>query len=480
MAQARPGHPALVCGERTWTYADLWSQSAATARALLFDGLQQGEPVGLIGENEAAYVCAYIAILRAGGVAVPVNAMLDAKSVREQLALVGATVVFVGKVASDVRQALEGDHIIHQLGYATGLVGSRRLPAVIPKANCSIMLTSGSTGRPKGVVHSHRSMLHGCLQLASTFPFGPAERGVVFLPLYACIPEQVLPTLCTGGTLEILPGFDVDRVAEACTRATTLDAVPTVLRRLIEHAPHDKLSSLKWVLFASEVMPVNLLRRWWDELPGIEMHQFYGMTEALPLAGAPHALLRAEPSTVGRPFPTTGMRVLVDSSHSDGSGEIIASTPARMTGYFNDRIATKSAYTDSGELRTGDVGRIDDRGLVFLTGRRKDIIISGGINISPGEIEAVAGTHPGVQEAVVVGIPSDRWGETPVVVAVARPNQALSAHELVRHCRTHLSSFKKPSAAALVPQLPTTGIGKADKATVRKMIADGVIDLVFN
>jgi acyl-CoA synthetase (AMP-forming)/AMP-acid ligase II len=323
-------------------------------------------------------------------------------------------------------------------------------------------------------------MLHGSLQLASTFPFGPAERGVVFLALYACIAEQVLPTLCTGGTLEILPGFDVDRVADACTRATTFDAVPTVLRRLIEHASLDKLSNLKWILFASEIMPVSLLERWWDELPGVEMHQFYGMTEALPLTAAPHALLRAEPTTVGRAFPTTRLSVIADRTSSDGSGELVAATPARMTGYFNDRSATKSAFTGRGEIRTGDVGRIDERGLVFLTGRCKDIIISGGMNLAPGEIEAVASAHASVREAVVLGIPSARWGETPVVIAVAKPNHVLTPDELLRHCRSRLSSFKKPTAAALVPQLPTTGIGKTDKAALLRMIEDGEIGLVYN
>lgn len=121
---------------------------------------------------------------------------------------------------------------------------------------------------------------------------------------------------------------------------------------------------------------------------------------------------------------------------------------------------------------------MDDRGLVFLTGRLKDIIISGGLNVAPAEIEAAAFGHGGVQEAIVVGIPSDRWGETPVVVAVPKSGSGLTAEGLLRHCREALPSFKRPSAAALVASLPVTGIGKGDKAAVKRLIADGGIDLV--
>src|SRR5699024_1496901 len=121
----------------------------------------------------------------------------------------------------------------------------------------------------------------------------------------------------------------VERVADACTRATTFDAVPTILSRLLEHAPHHKLSSLKWVLFASEPMPVTLLHRWWDELPGVETHQFYGMTEVLTLSAAPHHLLRAEPSSIGRAFPTTRLGVdLQCPGEPDGGRELIGATPA--------------------------------------------------------------------------------------------------------------------------------------------------------
>ncbi|MFI9837507.1 class I adenylate-forming enzyme family protein [Nonomuraea sp. NPDC051941] len=479
VTRAQGARPALIHEGVTWSYRDLWSRAEVVARHLLTTGLRPGDAVGLIGTNEPAYVVNYLGIMRAGGTAVPVNGMLDGTSASRLLASVDAARVFVGRVAAGVRDQLAESFQIFSMDPVESVPRRGRLPVVRPDSPAAIMLTSGSTGHPKGVVHTQHTMLHACLQLTSAFPFRPDDRSVVFLPLYACIPEQVLPVLCTGGALEILPRFDVDRVADACAHATTFDAVPTILSRLIEHAPLDKLAHLRWVLFASEPMPEPLLRRWWDELPGVEMHQLYGMTEVLPLTAAPHRLLRQEPSSVGRAFPTT--RLGVDPGHPvgpDGGRELLGASPSLMKGYYKDEIATKAALDADGAMRTGDLGRIDERGMVFLTGRSKDIIISGGINIAPVEIEAVAAQHPAVERAIVVGVPSDRWGETPVVVAVPRRGSALTADDLLAHCRSLLTSYKRPTGAGLIDILPTTGIGKAAKDAVRKMIADGEITLV--
>lgn len=442
-------------------------------------GLQPGQAVGLIGANEPAYIVNYFGILRAGGTAVPINARLDAAAVKEQLAHVDAIAVFVGRLDESVRAELAGSFRVLPM-VTTEHSGRRgRLPAVGARSTAAILLTSGSTGQPKGAMHTHGTMLHSALQLISVFPFGQDDRAVVFLPLYACIPEQVLPMLCAGGSLEILPGFDIERMADACTRATTFDAVPTVLSRLIEHAPLHKLANLKWVLFASEVMPVPLLRRWWDELPGVEMHQLYGMTEMLTLTAAPDHILRQEPATVGRPFPTTALSVEPgDAAAADGSGELLGLSPGRMKGYYEDQAATRAAFAPDGSMRTGDLGRIDERGLVFLTGRSKDIIISGGINIAPVEIEAVAAQHPAIERAIVVGVPSERWGETPVVVAVPRPGWGFTSDDLLSHCRSQLTGHMRPTGAGLIDAFPTTGIGKAAKEAVKKMIVDGKISLV--
>jgi acyl-CoA synthetase (AMP-forming)/AMP-acid ligase II len=396
---------------------------------------------------------------------------------REQVEHVGAVGAIAGDVDAATRDGLAQARPVWRLRDLDPAVGTGALPALGAGAAATILLTSGSTGRPKGVVHTQGSLLHMALQLACALPFGPEERSIAFLPFFAAA-EQVLPVLCTGGSLDVLPGFDPERIASAARHATTFDAVPTVMARLLDQAPLGDLAGLRWVSFASEPMPASLLRRWWDALPGVSTYQFYGMTELIPIAVAGDRLQREEPATVGVPFPTARLSAIGGAGPAGRDGELVCHSPAQMRGYHGDEAATAAATTADGAIRTGDLGLIDQRGRVFLTGRLKDLIISGGLNVAPAEIEAVACEHPGILTAVVVGIPDERWGETPVVVAVPAREGGVAARDVLHHCRRALTSFKRPSAAALVDVLPATGIGKSAKAVVRQQILDGEIELV--
>ena len=453
VSHAHARRPAVHGDGLSWSYEELWARAGGMARHLLRDrGIRPGDRVGLVGANSPAYLAAYLGVLRAGAVVVPLNAMLDIAELREQLALVEAACV----LGDGLEEAIALPDVQH--------VGTGPLPQPGPGSPACIFLTSGSTGKPKGVVHTQGSLLHTALQLACALPFGPDERSIAFLPFFAAA-EQVLPVLCTGGALDVLPGFDPERIARAARDATSFDAVPTVMARLLDQAPLEDLARLRWVSFASEPMPASLLKRWWDALPDVATHQFYGMTECVPVTVASDRLQREEPTSVGIPFPTTRLSAV--------DGELVFRSPAQMLGYFG-----AAETTAGGDIRTGDLGRIDERGRVFLTGRLKDLIISGGLNVAPAEIEAVACEHPGILTAVVVGIPDDRWGETPVVVAVPARDNGVAARDVLHHCRRELTSFKRPSAAALVDVLPATGIGKSAKAVIRQQILDGEIALV--
>ncbi|MGE0065739.1 MAG: class I adenylate-forming enzyme family protein [Solirubrobacterales bacterium] len=481
VARAQSSWPAVIGDGVVWTYGELWERAGNISQHLTKDlGLAQGDRVALLGANEPAYLAAYFGIMRAGCVVVPINAMLDAGATREQLALVEASGLIAGKVDGEVRETIAEELPVWSLDkLPAGRSGY--LPRLGPSSPACILLTSGSTGRPKGVVHSQGTLLHAALQMAAGLPFGPRDRNVAFLPFYASVPEQVLPTLCTGGALDVLPGFDAERVARAAREATALNAVPTVMARLLDQAPHEDLAGLHWVSFASEPMPVSLLERWWDALPDVETHQFYGMTELLTITAASDRLLRQVPSSVGVPFPSSGL-IAIDEKGGEildgGAGELACKSPSKMLGYLGDPEATASARMPDGAMRTGDIGRFDEDGRVYLTGRLKDLIISGGLNIAPAEIEAVACRHPAVTTAAVVGIPDERWGETPVVVVVPANGSELDATAILEHCRRDLASFKRPSGAAVVEELPSTGIGKSAKAVIRQQILDGEIELV--
>ena len=479
VVRSHGSRPAMLVGKRSHSYRELWERSFAIARWLLnHPRFRPASSVGLIGNNSADYLTAYFGVMRAGGVVVPLNERLTGDEVKGQLELVQA----VGVLTSDFpAEPLRGTVPVWPIADCdTGR--SARGPRLSPGTPACILLTSGTTGRPKGVVHSHGTMLHAATQLARAFGFGPGERSIAFLPFYAAIPEQVLPALLSGASLDIVDRFDPERIAQASADgATSFDAVPTIMARLLEGADHRALRRLRWVSFASEPMPVALLERWWSSVPEVRTHQFYGMTECLPITHAPPDQLRAAPDSVGMPYPTSEITVLDEAGRAVGvgeQGEVICRTPARMLGYLGDPESTSLATTADGAMRTGDLGRLDADGRLRLTGRLKDLIITGGYNVAPAEIEAVACRHPAVASAVVVGIPDSNWGETPVVVAVAFPGSRLGPHDLLSFCRGELPGFKQPSGAALVERLPLTGIGKSAKAVVRRQILEGEIALV--
>ena len=469
---------AVFFDSSVWDYRALWERAERIAYGLLAGGpFAPGKRVGLVGMNSPAFLASYFGIVRAGGVVVPLNHLLQPEELSTQLRIAEAVACVVGDVEADLEEALRVEHVVVT---ADDLDCSKAapLPKIGADSEATILFTSGSTGLPKGVVHTHATMLHAALQLAAAFPFRPEDVSVAFLPFFASIPEHVLPTLLAGGALDLLPRFDVEAVSRACSRGTNFDAVPTIMARLLDEGDHEQLNRLRWVMFASESMPPPLLRRWWDCVPDVETHELYGMTEMLTITYASPATLRDEPSCVGTAFASSAVRVIDEDGNAlppGEAGEIVCASPARMRGYFRDAPATRSALTESGAMRTGDLGTFDAGGRLYLTGRLKNLIISGGLNIAPGEIEAAACRHPAVSTAVAVGIPDRRWGETPVIVAVAKSGSALSARELLDHCRAQLADFKRPSGAAVVEQLPVTGIGKSARNELRDAILRGEV-----
>jgi acyl-CoA synthetase (AMP-forming)/AMP-acid ligase II len=481
IAAGQPHRPALIQDGEVWTWRRFWTRSGEIAQALrAMDGFAPGRTVALVGANEAEYIAAYFGVLSAGAVVAPLNAMLQGEELVRHAEFVDVFGTIVGDVDEATAEALAAVAPTWSLG-ALQAARAGHLPRLGPASPACVLLTSGSTGRPKGVVHTQGTLLHAAVQIASAFPFASDERSVAFLPFFASIPEQVLPTLVAGGRLEIVRQFDEETVCRACAEATSFDAVPTIMARLLDHAGADLMRNLRWVMFASEPMPATLLERWWDALPGVETHQLYGMTEMLTITHAPHRVLTAHPASVGRAFVTSSVGVIAPDGGAAApgvAGEVICRSPARMKGYYNDPAATEAALDPGGALRTGDLGYLDEDGRLHLTGRLKDIIISGGLNIAPAEIELVACRHPRIAAAAVVGVPHPRWGETPVVVAVPAAGNSVTAADVLDFCRQELSSFKRPTAAGLIDALPLTGIGKSAKSEIRQRVLKGEIELV--
>jgi acyl-CoA synthetase (AMP-forming)/AMP-acid ligase II len=478
---AQSERPALLFGDQSWSYAELWDRSAQMARAIRsLPSYSAGCRIGLVGRNTPDYLAAYLGVMRSEAIVVPLNDRNPAHELGRQLEFVGAIGCLSGAVEADLREELAESHPVWPLS-ALRTPNGMGLSQPVADVPAVILLTSGSTGQPKGVVHTQSTLLHAALQMALAMPFGRGDVSIAFLPFFASVQEQVLPTLISGGALDVLERFSVSDVSVACRRATSFDGVPTIMARLLDEGDHAQLSRLRWVSFASEPMPPSLLRRWWDAFPSMLTYEFYGMTELLTITRADPALLAERVATVGVPFSTSEVAI-VDSELQPLArgveGQVTCRSPARMAGYWDDPDATAEAATIDGAICTGDIGRLDEDGALYLTGRLKDLIISGGLNIAPAEIEAVACTHPQIAAAAVVGIPDDRWGETPVIVAVAARGETVTPEEVLRHCRAHLIGYKRPSAAVVVPSLPVTGIGKSAKNELRQAILGGDLALV--
>lgn len=478
---AGPDRPAIQASGTTWSYADLWNRSGRIGASLLNRlGIRPGHRVGILGQNDPAYLAAYFGILRAGCVAVPLNQFLPPAELADQLELVGARLCLVGRTDDTTAGVLAARVPTVAIGDLDDTIEAP-LPPVEAHSDATILLTSGTTGTPKGAVQTHATMRHAAAELQGALPFAADDVMLAFLPFFAAIPEQILPTLLTGGAIEILPRFEVAAVEDACSRATTLDAVPTLMARLLDGVDHARLARLRWLMFASEPMPPPLLFRWWEALPAVRTYEFYGMTEMLTITVATPETLREAPDSVGRPFPESTVSVVDAEGHAvpaGESGEVVCESPARMRGYLPDGIDPRTWSLSSGAMRTGDLGRFDAGGRLVLTGRIKDLIISGGMNIPPTEIETVAATHPAVASALAVGIPDARWGETPIVIAVAKRGAVLTSAELLAYCRERLASYKRPTGAALVERFPMTGIDKSSKAALRDEILDGTLEIV--
>ena len=481
VVSAHPGAPALRCEGRCWSYAELWDRAARLAHGVrALPGYSEGGRIGLVGANTPDYLAAYLGVMRAGAVVVPLNDRDYAVDLASQLELVGAFGCLVGDIAPDQASELSQEHATWPIA-AADIPDGASLPRVVAAAPAVILLTSGSTGRPKGVIHTQETLLHAALQMALALPYARGDVSIAFLPFFASAPEQVFPTLLTCGVLEILPRFSVDAVCNAAPGATSFDGVPTIMARLLDEGDREKLSHLRWVSFASEPMPPSLLERWWQVFPATRTFQFYGMTELLTITHARPELLARNPRAVGVPFATSQVQIVDDDLRPlppGAEGQVTCRSPARMSGYWDDPEATQRAMTLDGAVCTGDIGRLDGYGALELIGRSKDLIISGGLNVSPAEIEAVACTHPRIAAAAVVGVPDERWGETPVIAAVSTSGDTLTPEEVLAYCRQQLSSYKRPSAAVIVPSLPVTGIGKLAKAELRKAIMGGDLTVV--
>jgi malonyl-CoA/methylmalonyl-CoA synthetase len=435
---------------------ELEQRTREAAGRLLAAGLFPGDRFVLSGATSAELVIAYIAAIRAGLVVVPLNTAYTETEVTRiiRAARPAAAAVDDDRRADWIREAAGESALIRSLGLehlpppqpGDAIDGSGRDDPAL------LVYTSGTTGRPKGAPLTHGNLLASASAVELAWRWTADDRLLLTLPLFHLhgLGVGINGSLCAGGSIVLREKFDAADVgAQACSGVSLFFGVPTMYERLSTSGALGELSRLRLLVSGSAPLPATLAIDVAERTGQMPLER-YGMTETVMLTSNPYEGER-KPGTVGFPLPGVSIRLGADA-------EVQVSGPNVISGYHEQPDANAEAFTADGWFRTGDLGEFDEDGYLRLVGRSKDLIISGGYNVHPREVEEALATHPDVVEVAVVGRPSRRWGEEVTAVVVA--SRALTDEELRSHAAGQLAPYKVPKRVEFIDRLPRNALGK--------------------
>ena len=490
-AAEAPGRIALIDGERRLAYRQFDALIDRVAAALQREGFRPRETIAICAAASLEYVAAFFGALRAGMVVAPLAPSATPRSLADMVRDCQARVLFLDATTEDAlgeivaqapRVALDGE--ARGARFADWLAPEGAAPtrvAVEPDWVFNTIYSSGTTGAPKGIDQSH-PMRWGHIRRARLFGYGPQAVTLISTPLYSNTTlVSLLPALGMGGAVALMPKFEARAFLALAqrVRATHTMLVPVQYRRLMALPDFDAFDLTSFVMkfstsapFAAELKR-DVLTRW----PG-GLIEFYGMTEGGGTCMLAAHLFPDKLHTVGLPAEGHDIRLIDEEGRETlpgEAGEVVGRSGAMMNGYRNQPAKSREAewFDAAGQrfIRTGDVGRFDEDGFLTLIDRRKDMIISGGFNVYPSDLEAVIAEHPEVAEASVVGVPSPEWGETPVAFVALKDGAAIEAEELRAWVNARLGKTQRLSALRVVEALPRSSIGKVLKRELREMWA---------
>jgi malonyl-CoA/methylmalonyl-CoA synthetase len=458
---AQPDRVVLTDGRDPTRVADgvrLAERTAHLATVLARRGAAPGTRVVWSARGTLDAVEALLAIIRAGATLVPLNPAAGPAEVAHIVGDAEPTVIVTDQPDSAAFGSSVPTLSVEDLAGSPATGAPFAEPALGPGDDALIVYTSGTTGRPKGAVHTHSSVLAGIGALQAAWGWQPDDRLVLALPLFHVhgLVAGLFGTLSTGATASVFDRFDEALVLSAAGTHTMFFGVPTMYHRLAATGRAGELGVLRLCVSGSAPLSAGLWHRLADD--GVEVLERYGMTETLLTLSNPlHGERR--PGSVGRPLP--GVEAVIDEPDDEGVGELCVRGAPLCRGYWG----RSGEATPGGWFATGDLVSVAEDGYVTIRGRRTELIITGGHNVYPAEVEAVLARHPGVREAAVVGVPSAEWGETVEAFVVGDPDLDLSSLDDL--ATKELAAFKRPRQVHLVEALPRNALGKVVRGDLR-------------
>ena len=490
-----PDRTALIHLEFRWTYEELNSRVNRLADSLLSMGVKKDDGIALMFFNSNHFVEVYFAAVKIGAVAVPVNFRFVGPEIEHIINDSEATIFFYGnefqEIISECRPRLnhvrkfitvDSTDATLAADYEQFLNEGENLEPGVTVAEddiCQIMYTSGTTGKPKGAVITHRAVMWNMVNTIWGREDQEAEIALIIGPLYhtAALNNHLTIQVALGGTSILIKKFDPVHVLTVIQRerATTISGSPTMYHLMLQHPDAHKFdaSSITKCTVGSAILPGETKRQLEKFFPNISgIYDLYGCTEAAPsITGLKGKDSVRKHGSVGRALPFLQVRIVDEADQivpADTVGELICRGPNVMQGYHGQPEASREALR-GGWLHTGDMARMDNEGFITIVDRKKDMIISGGENISPREVEEVLHTHPLIGDAAVVGVAEDVWGEAVRAFVVMQEGAELTEADVVQHCKRNLASYKKPKYVSFVDDIPRNPSGKIVKTKLRQL-----------
>ncbi len=500
-----PDRTAIVFEGKRFTFSQLNARANRFANALMGLGVVKGDRVAILQVNCNQYLEAYYGAAKMGAIFVPLNFRAKREELIHMLNHSESSVLLVGGRYVDLVNSMRSElplikHYISIDGKQAGMLEYEELIAAASDEEVFseisddditiLMYTAGTTGLPKGVPLTHNSFSVYVMENVTPADLEIEETNLLTMPLYHVAGIQALLAATYGGrTLALMRQFEVNEWLQTVQqeKANRAMLVPTMLKRVIDHPDLNKydLSSMKVITYGAAPMPFQVIKKAIGLFPGVNFINAFGQTETAStittLGPEDHVIegteaekekkLKRLTSSIGRPMSDIEMKI-VDEKGNDlppgEVGEIVARGPRVMSGYWKDPAKTAKAIDKNGWLHTGDMGYMDEEGYFYLAGRGDDLIIRGGENISPEEVENVLYAHPAIEEAAVIGVPSEEWGQEPRAIVVLKEGKTATAEEVIEFCRQRLASFKRPRSVFFIDELPRTSTGKVLKRVLRE------------